>query len=447
MRDLVRAVGIIAITIVSLWASSTLTGCTGKSTSNHKNVLLIVLDTLRADHLGVYGYERDTSPNLDAFARENILFKNAITTSPWTPPSLATFFTGLYPVAHGVMPPNGREEAAAVFHKLSSDLTTAAEFFKQKGYQTSGITPNPWITKTFGYDQGFDSYKEFIRAPAGKITEEAFGELERLSKEAKPFFFYLHYLDPHDPYSPPDRFKLYNAQKSSYPYDERTQELVNLYDGEIRYMDATLGQLFEKLRALNLYEDMVIVIVGDHGEQFKERGDQGHGFRLHQEEVHVPLMVRSGEPHRVVDFTVSTVDVFPTMLELAGFEIPTGIQGVSLKNDENSRERMGVLSEILRKYNQKSITTFEGEKLIIDFGALENKEGSLATMVGAGLFDRTIDPGERAAIENTEKVKELLKVFEELYTMASGSSPAKAKEETTVSDETVKQLKSLGYLQ
>jgi arylsulfatase A-like enzyme len=412
-----------------------------------KNVMLIVLDTLRADHLGVYGYERDTSPNLDAFAKENLLYKYAVTASPWTPPSVATFFTGLYPVAHGVMPPNGREEAQAVFHKLSSDLTTAAEFFKSKGYKTSGITPNPWITKTFGYDQGFEKYQEFIRAPAGKITEEAFSELERLKEGDAPFFFYLHYLDPHDPYKPPEKYRIYKDQKSSYLYDERMQKNVNLYDGEIRYLDTSLGQLFNKLKELGLYEDMIIVIVGDHGEQFKERGDLGHGFKLHNEELHVPLLIRTGEQHREIDFTVSTVDVFPTMLDLAGFELPKEVQGLSLKSNENSRDRVGVISEILRKYNQKSITTFEGDKLIIDFGSLENKSADLVGISGAGLFNRQADYLERSAINDEKKTKSLLNEFKLLYDKVSGTAPVRKQEETDVSDETVKQLKSLGYLQ
>ncbi len=412
-----------------------------------KNVMLIVLDTLRADHLGVYGYERDTSPNLDAFARENVLFRYAVTAAPWTPPSLATFFTGLYPVAHGVMPPNSREQAETVFHKLSSDLETAAEFFKKQGYATSGITPNPWITKTFGYDQGYDHYQEFVRAPANKITEEAMAELEKLRQQGKPFFFYLHYLDPHDPYKPPEKFRIFKDQKSNYPYEERTQKNVNLYDGEIRYMDTSLGALFGYLREKGLYDDMIIVIVGDHGEQFKERGDQGHGFKLHNEELHVPLMIRTGEAHREVDFTVSTVDVFPTMIDLAGFPIPATAQGVSLKTNENSRDRAGVISEILRKYNQKGITTFEGDKLIIDFGSLDNKTGDISKIAGAGLFNRHVDYLEKKPIDDVEKKKSLLEEFNQMYTRASGSAPLKKQEATEVSDETVKQLKSLGYLQ
>jgi arylsulfatase A-like enzyme len=345
------------------------------------------------------------------------------------------------------MPPNSREEAVTVFHKLSSDLLTAAEFFKSHGYVTAGITPNPWITKTFGYDQGFDSYQEFIRAPAGKITEEAIAELSRLKQQRNPFFFYIHYLDPHDPYKPPEKYRLFTDQKSAYPYEEKTQKNVNLYDGEIRYMDASLGNLFATLKSQGLYENSVIVIVGDHGEQFKERGDQGHGFKLHNEEVHVPLMIRSGEPHREIDFTVSTVDVFPTMIDLAGLVVPPAVQGVSLRSNENSRERVGVISEIIRKYNYKAITTFEGDKLIIDFGALENKSADLSTMVGVGLFNRQQGYSEKQALVDADKTKSLLNEFSTLYGSISGTAPKRSQEETDVSEETVKQLKSLGYLQ
>lgn len=419
-------------------------GCNSKPA--HPNVMLVVLDTTRADHLGVYGYSRKTSPELDAFARENVMFSNAVTVAPWTPPSVATMITGLYPTTHGVMPPNSREKAIQVAHRLSDNLETLAEFFKAHGYKTGGVTPNPWTKEEFNYNQGYDIYRFKERAIGGDITTEAISILDEVRKDGEPFFLYVHYLDPHDPYKPPAKYNTFSGQPEGEQYDEKTLPDVNLYDGEISYMDACFGKLIAALKERGLYDDMRIVVLGDHGEQLRERGDMGHGFKLHAEELHVPLFVRSGQEARTVDFTVSTLDVFPTIIEMAKFDIPSYAQGISLLNDENSRDRFGVLSEIRRKYNQRSITTFEGKKLIMEFPDVEYTGADIAKISGVGLFDRTVDPKERSSIEDPATTKALLGEFDKLYRKIAPQS-AKTNETVEVSDETVKQLKSLGYIQ
>lgn len=416
------------------------------SKPKHPHVLFIVLDTTRADHLSAYGYERETSPNLDAFARENVIFRYAVTASPWTPPSVATMMTGLYPVSHGVMPPNSREKARKQFHRLSDKLETAAEHFKKNGYRTGGITPNPWCSQEFNYNQGFDDYQFLSREPAGRITKEGIALIDKFLPSGDPMFIYLHYLDPHDPYNPPEQYRMFKGNLSSRTYDPATQEDINLYDGEIRYMDASLGKLFAHLREKGIYEDMKIVIVGDHGEQFRERGDMGHGFKLHNEELHVPLLMRSGDT-RDVDFTVSTVDVYPTLLDLAGLPIPEDAQGVSLVKNENSRERNGVFSEIRRKFNQRGFTTFEGKKIILNYDDLEYPGAEVDKASGVGLFDRHVDYREQKSIDDPAAVQTLLKDLDAVYKKITRIEGVSEESKIDINEDTVKQLKSLGYLQ
>lgn len=414
-----------------------------QSAPSKPNIILMVLDTTRADHLGMYGYERDTSPVLDAFSKEAIKFSYAVTTAPWTPPSVATMITGLYPSSHKVMPPNSRDKALEQFHRLNDNLTTLAELLRDNGYATTGITPNPWTKEEFGYHQGYDKYQFLNREVAGPITTKAIEEIDRLGGKDAPFFLYLHYLDPHDPYTPPEAFtSLFSGPVNARAYDEKTLKKIGLYDGEIRYMDAEIGRLFQHLKNKGLYDSTAFVIVGDHGEQFKERGHQGHGFQLHNEELHVPLLVKApGYASREVDFTVSTVDVYPTIADIAKLPKPSFAQGVSLLSDENSRDRTGVLSEITRIYSQKSITSFDGAKLILDYG----KAGETTEQPSVGLFDRHKDYLELSSIDDKELLKELVSEFETLYSKYSVDTGA-GSPQIGISDETVEQLKSLGYL-
>lgn len=407
------------------------------------NLMLIVLDTTRADHLGAYGYERQTSPVLDSLAKEHWLFRYAVSAAPWTPPSVATLFTGLYPVAHGVMPPNSRELAREASHRLHEQHLTIAELLQQHGYQTSGITPNPWTKEEFGYHQGFERYQFLNREVAGRISKEGVAEIDRMAKVNRPFFLYLHYLDPHDPYTPPEKYDRFSGPVSYREHDPRTLKFVNAYDGEILYMDAAIGSLLEHLKKRGLYDNTHIVIVGDHGEQFKERGHLGHGFQLHNEEIHVPLIVKAPGGGRTIDYTVSTVDVFPTLVELAGVPMPAFVQGGSLLNDKAARGRIGVLSEIQRIYRQKALVTLDGKKLIIDYG----KPDDATAETTAGVFDRHRDYRERAPLDDRDELKQLFADFEELFTGLSRERRTPDEGATTpISEETLDQLKSLGYL-
>lgn len=421
-----------------------------------------MLDTLRADHLSGYGYERQTSPVLDRFANENLKANFALTAAPWTPASVATMFTGLYPSTHRMMPPNDRDLAKKGLTRLSDELTTLAERLKKHGYKTAGVSPNPWITKQFGYTQGFDRFYFIARQPADKIAESGREIIEMWDSEGskEPFFLYLHFLDPHDPYTPPGeyatRFKG-PLQSSPFTYTPELQEKINLYDGEIAFLDTELGRFFEYLKARKLYDDAVIVIVSDHGEQFMEHGDERHGYKLFNEEVHIPLFIktaREGDSGKTIDQTVSTVDILPTLLDRVGIKPPKELPGVSLLNERALKERRGVISEIRKKYDLKSVTDLPGKRLIMDVPFDENNPDparSLEAWVAPrniGVFDTRNDYACRVPIQNRGLEARLKGSFDEIHTGALRSivAPLNTKGEE-IKDETLEQLKSLGYLQ
>ena len=409
-----------------------------------RSVLVLMLDTLRADHLSSYGYKRETSPVLDRFAKENVRFSYAVTAAPWTPPSVASMFTGVYPATHGWMPPNNRNEVKQMAVKLDSSLTTLAEIFQANGFSTAAVSPNPWITEEFGYQQGFDTFTYSARAPAEEIVKLGTAKIDELAQAGKPFFVYLHFLDPHDPYTPPGDFKdAFTGEVPDRTYSPKELQRINLYDGEIKYMDSEIGKLFAHLKEKGLYDDLSIIIVGDHGEQFMEHGQHGHGHQLYNEEVHVPLLVKSPKAAsaRVVDVTASTVDLLPTALDAAELEPKAGGPGVSLLDDQALEARTGVFTEIEKDFSEKAFTTPDGIKLI-------RKTNPNSSDEVLGVFNFRSDPLEERPITDKEVVATLSGELSEAHRYAlegrvQSSDTAKAQ----MKESTIEQLKTLGYLQ
>ncbi len=412
------------------------------------NVIMLMLDTLRADHLGYFGYERATSPNIDAFARESLALKYVVATAPWTPTSVATMFTGMYASSHGMLPPRKRADAQRNEFSLRRDLITLPEILKAHGYATSAISTNPWISATFGFERGFDDFKNIIRARANKVTDEAILALNRLQKGATPFFLYTHYLDPHDTYDPPSPYReRFSGPLKAVNVDPTMIEKLGLYDGEIAFLDHELGRLFEYLKQKGLYDDTVIIVLADHGEQFLEHGATHHGKMLHNEEVHVPMFFKIPQPAREVDYTVSLADFLPTLLDVLKIERPKSIQGISLLDDENSRARQGVFSEISSISIYKAFTRFDGKKIIFDYGAIDGTAVAPATIQ---VFDAWKDRNEATPLHDEALERSLIKDYQALYDIAvpkTKSSAVAAQPAPKVSDETLDQLKSMGYLQ
>jgi arylsulfatase len=323
----------------------------GGSTEGRPNVVLICLDTVRADHLGSYGYSRPTTPAIDALAGRALVFTRASATAGWTKPSVPSFLTGTYPCQHGVYEGSAFSEAGEVTDLLPAEALTLAEAFQQSGYGTAAFVHNAQLRAGNGFEQGFEVYQQAeLDARALRWHGLDWLDARGASGDARPFFLYLHFLDAHWPYSAPEewvtrfapaqatqRFRgresraLYsaiNAGEHVMTADDRAA-LVALYDGALAYLDSELGRLFAGLELRGLAADTIVCIVADHGEEFGEHGKVGHGHGLWESLLHVPWILavpgRGAERH---DGLVSLIDLFPTLLAAAGIEPPAGHEGV-----------------------------------------------------------------------------------------------------------------------
>src|SRR5438309_5462281 len=287
-------------------------------------VFLITIDTLRADHVHCYGYDRIQTPALDLLAKQGIRFTQAFTPSPITNSSHASIMTGLLPSSHGV---------SDFGVPLAAIYPTLAELLAKGGYRTAAFIGAVILdSKNLapGLDRGFEFYDNF---PERTTTKSRWGRLERRGMEVEQraeswlnahptaaHFVWVHFYDPHDPYEPPP------------PYSEVYQD--RLYDGEIAYADSALGHFLAYLKKKGWYEGAIIVVVGDHGEGLGEHGEDTHGIFLYDSTTHVPLIVKlpSGQgAGKVMDEQVRTTDIVPTILELLGIPAPADLDGTSLK--------------------------------------------------------------------------------------------------------------------
>lgn len=276
------------------------------------NVLLITLDTVRADRLGCYGYERAETPAIDGLAKRGVRFADAVTAVPITLPSHATIMTGVMPPKHRVRL-NG-------FQQLPEEATTLAEVLRGRGYRTGAVVASVVLDAARGLDQGFDSYDDqmtsegravmagAVERPAAEVTSAAIRWLDTSTGAAAPFFLWVHYFDPHDPYAPPEPFR---SRHAGAPYD-----------GEIAYMDSEIGRLLAHVAELGAAPRTVVVLVADHGEGLGEHGERAHSHLLYESTMRVPLVIAPGElikrPIVMDGGVVCTADVAPTLLDLVG---------------------------------------------------------------------------------------------------------------------------------
>ena len=294
------------------------------------NVLIITMDTTRADHIGAYGYRAAQTPNLDRLARQGVMFENGYSCVPLTLPSHSAFFTGRYPIANNVRN-NGS-------YLLPETEITLAEVLRDHGFDTRAVVASFVLLSKFGVNQGFSLYDdsldthEMVRnykseIPADRVYEKFSGWLGR--NDGRRFFYWLHFYDPHTPYRPPLEFA------KRFPAGQK-----GLYDGEIAYVDVWIGRVIEDLRRRGLLERTLVVVAGDHGEGFGEHGEQGHGIFCYQETLKVPLIFYAprlvGKPRRV-SARVNLTDVMPTVLDLLKMEIPGPVQGRSFLGLLNGR--------------------------------------------------------------------------------------------------------------
>jgi len=343
------------------------------------NVLLITIDTLRADHVGCYGAKNIETPTLDALARDGIVFDRAISQVPLTWPSHAAILTGTYPFQNGVRDFTG--------HPLSLQFRTIAQAFKQAGYATGAVISSFVLDRSWGLARGFDYYDDAFSATAfqqrdlalvdRKAQESVDHALNWLKKTPKrPFFLWLHLYDPHSPYDPPE------------PY--RSLYKDHLYDGEIAYADHELGRLIASLRNRGEYDNSVIAFVSDHGESLGDHGEQEHGFFIYNSTIHVPLIIKAPASRRVQhDHIVRPVEISatgPTLLELAGVKdaIKQQFQTSSLLMAEDAEQ--AAYSETLYPFSSFGWSPLH---------SLQTKQYHFIAAPEPELYDIVQDPGEK----------------------------------------------------
>ena len=323
------------------------------------NVVLICLDTVRADRLGCYGYrERPTTPALDALAARSVVFRNATAPAGWTKPSVPSFFTGLYPVQHGVYEGSARSRDALLSDVLPERVDTLAEAYREAGYETVAFVHNDQLRAGLGFEQGFELYDD-NDGDAREIRTAALDWLDHRQRDA-PFLMYLHLLDAHWPYDIPEAYaSLYADADAAALFrggDSRAlRDAINdgavaltpeqlatmgaLYDGALRFLDDELRQLLDGLEQRGLADRTVIAVVADHGEEFLEHGRIGHGHGLWENLLRVPWILHvPGRPAASVEAEVNLVDLPATLLSASGVAPPPRAGGVAFSE---SVDRLG----------------------------------------------------------------------------------------------------------
>ena len=394
------------------------------------NILLITLDTTRADHLGSYGYPQARTPNLDGLAQEGIRFARVYCPSPLTLPSHCSIMSGLYPVAHGVRN-NG--------HELRRGIKTLAEIMTGHGYSTAAFVSAFSVDSRFGLDRGFGVYDDTFQSQlplksenAERRAEETFARFSRWLENNwhNKFFAWVHYYDPHLPYDPPSP---YGEGSSGHPYD-----------GEIAYMDHYVGAILARLKEKGILEKTLIVIAGDHGEGLGDKVETGHGIFIYEETLRVPLIFynpRIFPRSQVIESAVRLVDVAPTILEMTGLSgEAAGMQGQSLIdwiNGKTGKDLDGLVETYYPRDN------FGWSELV----GLVAGPWKIIQAPRPEFYDLENDPGESKNIFGSaaQKAGELSnKLGQEILRLSSGSPVARAGAPARVED--LERLRSLGYV-
>lgn len=416
------------------------------------NVVLVTLDTTRADHLGCYGYARPTSPNVDALAADATLYTRALAPATWTLPSHASLFTGKCPTSHGArydpsgalvltsaIPDRPGLDGYRVRGVVESETTLAGQL-AHAGYRTGGVAGGPWLKKVFGLATGFAWWDDDgVGTVNGRLAADVNARvIPWLEGVEEPFFLFVNYFDAHAPFTPPpgfaDPFLPAPLAPGTPPSPEQT---LALYDGEIRYADSRFGDMVATLKRRNLYDRTWIIVTADHGELFGEHGLKGHGTVPYREIVHVPFVSKpplgDGGLGERTDW-IQLTDVMPLVLDRVGVPRPAGIQG-------------GVPPHLGRPLIVESYTLAGvypgGDWLAIvegDWKLLWNSKGA------SELYDLAHDPREQHNVIATER--ERAAALERTMTTYLAALPRSQAVESarTVDDATRDALKNLGYI-
>jgi len=378
---------------------------------------VITLESLRVDHVGCLEGTRDTTPALDALARESVVYDDAHSVTSWTLAAHASLFTGLYPTAHQTVGPADR---------LGDSYETLAEILAKRGYQCAAVVSGPYLRRSHGLDQGFEHYDESPSTDHdlshSAVTNEKMhlGLLRFLDEQrdpGRPLLLFAYYWDPHYDFLPPPPYDQRFVTDECEPIDVRgfgTRNTIHpgirpgqmawvlsQYDGEIRWTDDTLGQLFGALKSRDLWKDALVIVTADHGEEFFDHGRKGHKNNLFAETIRVPLVVKypDGEGGGRRDSRlVSHVDVLPTILDLAGAKAEMPLPGISLRSEP--RPGRAIYQELLETWYLVAPESGEAERRSQQWYAI--RRGDLKYVTSSrglhALFDVREDPWERRSI-------------------------------------------------
>lgn len=454
----------------SLW----LGGCSKPRKEKRPNIVLIVMDTVKQDHLSCYGYDRNTTPNLNNLAEKSRVYLNAYSVSSWTAPSHASLFTGLYPIAH---------QTTQESWDLDKNITTLAEILALAGYKTIGIAENAMLTQSNNFDKGFSDYYETwkIKLPKAKKNENVDfllfqKHLEQIAQDdnKNPFFTFINLNRAHNPYNSSNQFintfvsnpsiKIYGHDRLRYYLDQRKyspvefRHLKQLYDAEILYVDHIIGKMIQELKLKNCWEDTIFIVTSDHGENIGDHEHVDHVFSLYQTTTKIPLIIHYPplfEPNSRDTDNAQLVDIFPTLLNILG------IEGNSQGHDllaPNAREKRDVFCEYyrpvqafrayrkqknhekLKKYNRRIRSLIRGDMKLI--WASDHKHE---------LYSLAKDPAEQNNIINSPAYTNVkLELINRINNLTAAYDVGREKlaipSEKRLDEKTIKALKSLGYL-
>jgi arylsulfatase A-like enzyme len=441
LRSRGRRVAGLAIALVTVGLSLTRIGTVRAAWDLPPNVVLISVDTLRADHLGAYGYARPTSPYLDRLATEGTLFEHAISPTAWTLPAHASMLSGVLPKRHGALRGDSR---------IAADVPWLPEALHQAGYVTNAVVNAPFLEEEFGFARGFDRYEYVPKAQWQRHQATAMAALTAQGSD-RPFFLFVHYMGVHTPYHPPRRFNVFvrpytgrltGSQEEVRDFvdgrlqiDDRDRDfLVDLYDGAILAVDARIHDLLLQLHDMRVDENTIVIVTADHGEEFLEHGSLWHSKTLFEELIHVPLIVRGpGIPDARRDACLATLmDIAPTVLDLTGTPRNES-DGISLAGVWNGGACPTREVELYTSYNDgrsaKHGLRTAGEKLVVDLDKAKKS-----------FFDLLRDPAERIDRYPDPAASRLERLLPALAPERTAPGPG-----PRLNPATREQLRALGY--
>jgi arylsulfatase A-like enzyme len=445
--------------VIAAWGNPVLTS--PRFEPDKPTLILISIDCLRADHVSTYGYHRKTTPHIDKVAEDGIVFETAISTSSWTLPTHMSMLTGLMPSVH----------AATKWEKLDTSVPYLPEVLAEGGYRAYGVASWVYVSQIYGFERGFDIYKVYDNPVARDVVDEAIALIERA--KGQNLFLFMHILDPHWPYLPPEDFyerfgprprdisTLHDRVGRAEPpeSDLEIEEIIQLYDSEIAYTDQELGRFFAELVARGLYDRSMIIITADHGEAFYEHGHWQHSRTLYEELVHIPLIVKwpGQSPKGRINTQLSQMDIFPTLIGAAGLSAPhmeaqSLEQYIGVGGEVEDKGESMIPSEITWRSPEETRMKLSfrgrGRKYVATLLGPAGNDLGVSHLLEEEFYDLLNDPDEAHNLFVTsspetrdyrQRVRAFLETAKEIRRTRRG-------EQIELDEELLERLKALGYV-